>query len=607
MHAVLVLLILFAVMSAVSWQMWANPVIDGGREMNAPLRLLRGETIYSQVYYLYGPVAPLFNAFLYKLLGIHLNTLYAAGMAGSLLLVLLIFHLARGFMSTVESLLAAAAVLLLCIFKQAGNIVFPYSYAALYGTLLGTFALAAQIDFLRSNRSVSLIAGGALSGLALCCKMEFGFAAIASLLTAVIVTQPQQRARTAWIGLASTAVVPLFIYGLLLTKIPAESLIKDTFMLPGTIPAELVYYNKLVLGWNYPGQTLRELISALALLCGLAGFLALIGIRMAGGSILSARSARPVRRFWWMTGIGFGLILAHIMFFRTHWDMNPLRALPVLFLIMIGYYVRKRSGISNTDVSAHALLLVSVYSLVVLARVIVRVPGGGGYGGGLLPVPLMLFVYMATAEFPIFAMPVKAERYRRRAVAVLLSVGLLATVGVLVFRLTHNSYTWLHTSRGDLRQPPSITLAMSQTLDLLARNSSAGDYVLALPEGSSLNFLAERPAPLRYEVVTPGFLSEAEEQRAIRTVQEKNVEFVLLLNRPTSEFGPGAIGRDYCRTLMGWIEENYSPVAVFGEKVTPEIQIGDPSFFIKCYRINNSRLKVLKAQSYSGSPFSLPE
>ena len=67
MHAVLVLLILFAVMSAVSWQMWANPVIDGGREMNAPLRLLRGETIYSQVYYLYGPVAPLFNAFLYKL------------------------------------------------------------------------------------------------------------------------------------------------------------------------------------------------------------------------------------------------------------------------------------------------------------------------------------------------------------------------------------------------------------------------------------------------------------------------------------------------------------------------------------------------------------
>src|SRR5512135_2029470 len=97
-HAVLILLVLLAGVSAISWQMWANPVIDGGREMNTPLRLLRGETIYSQVYYLYGPVAPWFNALLYRVFGIHLNTLYAAGLAGALLLVLMLFCLARGFM-----------------------------------------------------------------------------------------------------------------------------------------------------------------------------------------------------------------------------------------------------------------------------------------------------------------------------------------------------------------------------------------------------------------------------------------------------------------------------------------------------------------------------
>lgn len=588
-HAVLIILVLFGLVSAVSWEMWANPVIDGGREMNTPLRLLQGEKIYSQVYYLYGPVAPLFNALLYKLFGVHLNTLYAAGLAGSLLLILLIFHLARGFMSTYESLLAAAAVLLLCIFKHSGNIIFPYSYAALYGTLLGTFALAAQVDYLRSYRAISLLAAGVSSGLALCCKMEFGFAAIASLLTLMITARPPQRARIARIGLASTIIFPLFIYGLVLAKIPAESLFKDTFILPGNIPAELVYYNKLKLGWDHPGLTLRELISALAVLCGAAGFMSLAGIRMAGGSILSSRLERNVRRLWWLTGISFGILLAHTIFFGTHWDLNPFRALPVLFLVMIGYCVKKRSGIEEKDVASRALLLTSVYSLAVLSRVIVRIPGGGGYGAGLLPVPLMLFIYMTTADFPIFAMPAKAERYRRRAVQLLLSAGLLATVAVLVFRYTHNSYTWLHTARGNLRQPPPITLAMRQTLDYLARNSRPGDYVLALPEGSSLNFLADRPAPLRYEVVTPGFLSEAEEQRAIRSIQEKSVEFVLLLNRPTSEFGPRAIGRDYCRALMGWIEKNYSPVAAFGEKVDPEIQIGDPPFFIKCYRLNNSK------------------
>jgi hypothetical protein len=41
----------FAILLAVSWQKWANLTIDGGREMNTPLRLLGGERIYADVYY----------------------------------------------------------------------------------------------------------------------------------------------------------------------------------------------------------------------------------------------------------------------------------------------------------------------------------------------------------------------------------------------------------------------------------------------------------------------------------------------------------------------------------------------------------------------------
>ncbi len=589
LHAVLILLILFAIVSAASWQMWANPVIDGGREMNAPLRLLRGEMLYSEVYYLYGPVAPAFNALLYGLFGIHLNTLYAAGILSSILLILVIFHIARAFMSVFESLLAAAAVLLLCVFKQGGTMIFPYSYAALYGSLLGTIALAAQVGFARSGRTWSLILAGAASGLAFCCKMEFGFAAFASLLALVILARPQPRIRTALIGWTSAAILPVLIYGLLIAHIPAESLIKDTFILPGYLPPELVYYNKLKLGWGNPGKTVRELISALALLGGLAGLVSLLGIRMSGRTIAPSRADRHVRQFWWLTGIGFGLLLAHILSFGTRWTMNPFRALPILFLLLIIYCIRRQNGFREAGFTRHALLIVSVYSLVVLARVIIRIPGGGGYGAGLLPVPILLFVYIVTARFPIFRLTAEAERCRRRTVHMLLAAALMATTAVLIVRYTRGSYTWLHTSRGSLRQPPAITLAMHQAIEFLGRHTKTGDPVLSLPEGSSLNFLADRPAPLRYEVLTPGFLSDAEEQRSIRTLQEKSVEFVFLWNRPTSEFGPAVIGRDYCPALMGWIEENYSLVAVFGEKESPEIQVGDPNFFIKCYRFKNSR------------------
>jgi hypothetical protein len=570
-------------MAAVSWQMWANVVIDGGREMDTPLRLLRGERLYSQVYYLYGPVAPLFNALLYRLFGIHLNTLYAAGLAGSLLLVLMILHLGRRFMTTYEAMLAAAAALLLCVFKLSGNTIFPYTYAVLYGTLLGTCALTAQVDHLKTGRSGSLIAAGALSGLALCCKLEFGFAASASLLALVISEPPGRRARVVRIILVSGLIFPILIYGWLLSRIPAASWVKDTFLIPGNIPAELVYFNKTRLGLDDPGKTLRELLSALALLGSAAAAISLAAIRMAGEPILSSGLSPRVRRLWWMMCAGLGWILVHVLLWGTHWDMNPFRALPVLFVGMTYYSVKKQNSRDGTDTPARALLLVSVYCLAVLARVIVRVPAGGAISAGLLPVPLLLFTSMAIANFPMLATSAAAGYHRRRIVLLLLTVALIAILGVLVFRQTHNSYTWLHTPRGNLRQPSPVTWAMNQALEFLARNSSPGEYILALPEGSSLNFLADRLMPLRYEVLTPGFLTDREEGQAIRRIQEKNVRFIFLFNRPTSEFGPRAFGRDYCRTLMRWIDANYAPTVVFGKQASLQAQIGDGSFFIKCY------------------------
>src|SRR3954467_4276422 len=81
----------FAVLLALSWQKWADLAIDGGREMNTPLRLLRGERLYSDVYYLYGPLSPYLNAGLYAVFGTHLNTLYGAGVIVSIAVLLLIF------------------------------------------------------------------------------------------------------------------------------------------------------------------------------------------------------------------------------------------------------------------------------------------------------------------------------------------------------------------------------------------------------------------------------------------------------------------------------------------------------------------------------------
>ena len=63
----------------VSWQRWASPVIDSGREMNQPLRLAEGQRLYSDVRHIYGPFSPWLNAQLYRAFGPSLGVLYGDG------------------------------------------------------------------------------------------------------------------------------------------------------------------------------------------------------------------------------------------------------------------------------------------------------------------------------------------------------------------------------------------------------------------------------------------------------------------------------------------------------------------------------------------------
>ncbi|HSW38264.1 MAG TPA: glycosyltransferase family 39 protein, partial [Acidobacteriota bacterium] len=398
-RATFLLLFLFAVMTAVSWLTWANPIVDGGREMNTPLRLLHGDMLYSEVYYLYGPVAPYVNALLFSVFGIHLNTLYAAGIAGSLMLVMLVFYLGRRFMTTWEAMLAAAAVLFLSVFKQSGNLIFPYSYSALYGTVAGVLALIMQLRYLHTKKVSSLIAAGLFSGLALCCKTEFGLAAVASLLTLVILS-PRERWRVFLIAFGSFALLPFLIYGTVLAMIPAESLIADTFILPGTIPPELLYFNKLKMGLFDVGRTVRELLSAIALLAGVAGAISLVGRRRAGEPITLCGADRRLRAIWMITFCGWGFLLLQLPLFGTEWDLNPVRAFPVLFIWLIIVIACRSTRLRTMTFSDGALLLIAVYSLAVLARVILRTPAGGAYGSVLIPVPIVLFFIMAVSLLP---------------------------------------------------------------------------------------------------------------------------------------------------------------------------------------------------------------
>src|SRR5215470_3868139 len=143
------IIFLFIAMIAASWQRWTQPLVDHGREMNLPARILAGERIYSDIQVLYGPFAPHFNALLYRIFGIHLSVLKAAGAVCAILILLMIYRLARALMSEWESFLVAGLTLILCALKSTANYIQPYAYAALYGLVFSLGSLVATVSYVK--------------------------------------------------------------------------------------------------------------------------------------------------------------------------------------------------------------------------------------------------------------------------------------------------------------------------------------------------------------------------------------------------------------------------------------------------------------------------
>ena len=75
---------LAALMMWATWETWGNLSIDAGHELYVPAALSRGQTLYRDVWYHYGPAAPYLNGVLFSLFGQRLIVIYLAGSAAAI-------------------------------------------------------------------------------------------------------------------------------------------------------------------------------------------------------------------------------------------------------------------------------------------------------------------------------------------------------------------------------------------------------------------------------------------------------------------------------------------------------------------------------------------
>ena len=342
-----------------TWAQWGDLRIDTGRELYIPQAILAGKELYRDLMYPYGPLAPYLNAAIFYLFGAHLRVLYVWGIALVVVSAVLIYFIAREYLSRLGGLVISVAYLLLAFQPGLFNLVLPYSYAASYGSLFSLLFFYFLLRHLNTERNTFLSWAGILAGLATATKIEFGAACFVTL-GLYLLFQVRRLAISRFIGQCCEAFIPGLViaaagYGWFIRKTTLANWLHDNW--PG---AQISFYWLERQGFRFSIREIGVLI-LISFVCLLFWYL----IAKAGARLLFVPERRRnvlgsfvvVVAFAVIGWKNFGLVAVHLL---------RLFVFPVsmyfagIALIVVSIYRWKGDGYSKLTIKTLALAVFSV-------------------------------------------------------------------------------------------------------------------------------------------------------------------------------------------------------------------------------------------------------
>jgi len=120
------------------------------------------------------------------------------------------------------------------------------------------------------------------------------------------------------------------------------------------------------------------------------------------------------------------------------------------------------------------------------------------------------------------------------------------------------SYVPLVTARGTIRAQPKSAQTYQKAINFMKEKAAHGEYVLSVPEDTSLYFLSETYCPTRLFSFTPGVLAPGRmTDELIAEIESKPVRYLLWSNRTFFEFGVPVFGKDFDQTFGDFLKTHY--------------------------------------------------
>jgi hypothetical protein len=509
---------------------------------------------------------------LYRVFGIHLYVLYSASLAVILAIVSLLFRIGCEFAPPVFAFTGGLAFLLEAYERGAVfSYGLPYSFPAIYSSLAMVLMMYLGILVIQRRGGGHPIFWVAVtSAISLLIKQEFGVFSLVFLILLLLVRYWQYRSGRV-LGrdvllcippmLAAAAVYLYFcsLGGLKLlleenfTSAPQHYFTKRygavwaevTGMRITTVRLFQMFKNAIKIGifWTIWILAMRWILGRLA-----SGFprsrSLLFGILCVLSSIaIAVKQTTPLHPTYAFPNSMYAFVL--VLLIVTGWQLasnkrEPLllaRAFLVFGALLVGFRTCTDVTFYGYPIYYNPLLYLCV--MIFLAWIVGRVMAGRSrfeqqaMKWGTIT---LLWAGLAGASLPNYALRVRQSRM-------------------------------LVTPRGKMAIYPAEKAApYKETLAFLNWAKANGRSAMILPEDTSLYFFAGISAPSRFYSLAPGIIAPgAMTESYLRDLARAQVDYIVLTNRPSPEYGVPYFGIDFDQPVLQWINAHYEVVGQIGQ------------------------------------------
>ena len=555
------LLALWAARMYGTWATWGNLSIDCGHEMYIPALLAEGKVLYRDVWFNFGPAAPYFNAYLFRLFGVHLNVLYWAGSLAALGCAVLLFLTGKQLSSWIAGWTAGAVVLIEAFHAWHFSCPLPYSFSSVYGCLAACLFFWFVAKASGSARWEWILGAGTTAAAALLLKLEYGAACYATLLVFICVRGSDHHSwRTMLRDLAAT-----------LPGLGACALVAHWAVSLGGF--RFITEENLATTWptSYFMRTYGKI------------WLEKTGLALTGGAFLHAlwRGLFLATVLWaihsWLGWrkrdagsrlLRIALLVAAVAYFGIFLKWRPQALLAAIFFprdmvlyiaaaaLWVWWRLWRQPVLRSQGGLGPALLLTFASLLAIRILFGMTASAYAIYYNG----PAVLaFLLLLTAAVP------RDGGSRRvvfqRELLICLACLVVAALYAIPLAADSSDLVRLETERGSIRVPSQVASNYRAAIEFMKKEAAQGRAVLSVPEDTSLYFLSGTECPTRLFLFAPGLLVPGRmTDEVIREIESKPVQYLLWSNRTFSDYGAPTFGTDFDRPLGDYLRAHYRRV-----------------------------------------------